>query len=69
MYNLSWKTGLSICVENVANVPKIKPYMKNGVYLWSRGKITAKSQKRLLKPTNGCKCMVEEVMALPNEEK
>ena len=43
--------------------------MKNGVYLGSRGKITAKSQKRLLKPTNGCKCMVEEVMAHPNEEK
>ena len=33
------------------------------------GKIAAYSEKRVLKPINVCKCMVEEVMAYPNEEK
>ena len=35
----------------------------------SVSKIVANSQKSVLNPTNVYKCIVEQLMALPNEEK
>ena len=59
---------LQFC-ENVASIPNIELKVKNYRYLDLHGKIAAYSEKRVLKPINVCKCMVEEVMAYPNEEK
>ena len=59
---------LQLC-ENVANISKIKPNVKNHGYLYLCGKIPANFQKKVLKLTNVCNCMTEEVMTYLNEEK
>ena len=59
---------LQLC-ENVPNISKIKPNVKNWGYLQLCGKVATNSQKGFLKPRNVCKWMVVEVMAYLNYEK